>query len=110
MARSRKALVEVVDEMRCRAAQSISDQIDLIYAPLVPYDAFRGAFRVAKMLQRPLVLDLHDPWAFDEMMVYPSRAHRRQCKASDVEVPVSSDGIVMNTPESSARCFTPSPS
>lgn len=77
--------------------------IDLIYAPLVPYSSFRAAQLVSDALGKPLVVDLHDPWAFDEMMVYPSRFHRRKAERVMRGVLSRADGIVINTPEATAR-------
>jgi glycosyltransferase involved in cell wall biosynthesis len=85
------------------AVESISDDIDVIYAPIVPYDTFRAALRVRELLERPLVIDLHDPWAFDEMMVYPTRAHRQSAAHLMRRVLMTSDGIVINTPDATAR-------
>jgi glycosyltransferase involved in cell wall biosynthesis len=77
--------------------------IDLIYAPLVPYDGFRAARLVSEALGKPLVVDLHDPWAFDEMMVYPSRFHRKKAERIMRAVLVHADGIVINAMEATAR-------
>jgi glycosyltransferase involved in cell wall biosynthesis len=76
---------------------------------MVPYDTFRGALLLQKLLRKPLVVDLHDPWAFDEMMVYPSRLHRRRAAAVMREVLRRADGIVINTPEAMARILRAMP-
>ena len=86
-----------------QAVESISEDIDVVYAPIVPYDTHRAALRVRELLQRPLVIDLHDPWAFDEMMVYPTRAHRQSAQRLMRRVLMASDGIAINTPDATAR-------
>src|SRR5712691_1659760 len=49
---------------------------DLIYAWMQPYESAAAAARLASQLRKPWVADLGDPWAFDEMIAYPSRLHR----------------------------------
>jgi glycosyltransferase involved in cell wall biosynthesis len=77
--------------------------IELVHAPLVPFGCFHAARCVSEMLRKPLVVDLHDPWAFDEMMVYPTRLHRWRAKRAMHTALSFADGIVMNTPEAAAR-------
>jgi glycosyltransferase involved in cell wall biosynthesis len=83
------------------AAGTASRQtIDLIYVSLVPYSMNTAALELARRLDKPVVLDLQDPWALDEMWIYPSRLHRgldlrRMRRALNM-----ADAIVMNTPGS----------
>jgi glycosyltransferase involved in cell wall biosynthesis len=77
--------------------------VELVYASLVPYDADAAALRVARELGKPLVVDLQDPWALDEMWIYPTALHRRRDLARMHRVLAAADGVVMNTPESVAR-------
>ena len=62
-----------------------------------------GAAAPLAPLGVPWVADLRDPWALDEMLVYPSRAHRalevRRMRAGLG----SAAAIVMNTPEAAAQ-------
>ena len=62
-------------------------------ATLSPFEGARAAARAGK----PWVADLRDPWALDEMFVYPSRWHRAaelRAMASDL---ATASAIVMNT-------------
>ena len=69
-----------------------------------PFESAEAAARLARDLGRPWVADLRDPWALDEMMVYPTRspppaASSRACGAALG----TAAAIVMNTPEAAAR-------
>jgi glycosyltransferase involved in cell wall biosynthesis len=79
------------------------DHADIVYASLVPYESARAAEIVARELGRPLVVDLQDPWALDEMWVYPSELHRRLDLRRMRRSLKAADAIVMNTPDSRAR-------
>ncbi len=83
-----------------RVARSVASEIDVVYASLVPYELGESAVRLARALGKPLVVDLQDPWALDEMMIYPTAVHRRRGVARMRSVLAASDGIVMNTPRS----------
>ena len=80
-----------------------AEHVGLIYAPLVPFESFDAAFRLSTLLERPLVVDLHDPWALDEMMVYPTRIHRRRALRAMRSALDMADGVVINTPEAFER-------
>ena len=51
----------------------------------------------------PWVADLGDPWALDEMMVYPTALHRRRDLAPHGKVAGTASAIVMSTPEAVRR-------
>jgi glycosyltransferase involved in cell wall biosynthesis len=76
---------------------------DLVYASLVPYETAPAAETIARRLGIPWVADLQDPWALDEMMVYPSRTHRRLATHAMRRALVAADAVVMNTPEARDR-------
>jgi glycosyltransferase involved in cell wall biosynthesis len=78
-------------------------QADIVYASLVPYESARAAAAIARELGKPLVIDLQDPWALDEMWVYPSELHRRLDLVRMRRALTAADAIVMNTPDSRAR-------
>lgn len=83
--------------------------VDLIYVWMQPYDsAFAGA-ALSRRLGRPWVADLGDPWALDEMMVYPSGLHRRRDLARMGEILRTASAIVMSTPEAVARLLAAFP-
>jgi Glycosyltransferase Family 4/Glycosyl transferases group 1 len=72
---------------------------DLVYASLAPYQTAETATAIAKELRRPLVVDLEDPWALDEMMVFPTDLHRWRERARMRRVLQAADVIIMNTEE-----------
>jgi glycosyltransferase involved in cell wall biosynthesis len=76
-----------------------AERIDVVVATMSPFETSVAAADVAARLRVPWVADLRDPWALDEMIVYPSRWHRalelrrmRRCLSSAALV-------IMNTPE-----------
>ena len=76
---------------------------DLIYASCVPYDtAFAGA-RVARELNRPWIADLEDPWAFDEMLLFPSALHRAREHRRMRQALATASAVIMAAPEAAAR-------
>lgn len=75
----------------------------LIYASMSPFESGVAAARIARASGRPWVADLRDPWALDEMTVYPSALHRQIERRKMERVLSGAAGIIMNTPEASAR-------
>lgn len=57
---------------------SAVEEVDLIYAWMSPYESAAAAARLSRKLGKPWIADLGDPWALDEMMVYPTGLHRRR--------------------------------
>lgn len=83
--------------------------VDLIYVWMQPYDsAFAGA-ELSRRLGKPWVADLGDPWALDEMMVYPSALHRRRDLARMGAQLRTAAAIVMSTPEAVTRLLAAFP-
>jgi glycosyltransferase involved in cell wall biosynthesis len=62
-----------------------------------PYASAVAAAALAERLDVPWVADLRDPWALDEMRVYPTRLHRRAEVARMRRSLGSAAAIVMNT-------------
>ena len=89
-----------------RASESLGESVDLVHASVAPYSTADSAVAVARRLGKPLVLDLEDPWALDEMLVYPSRLHRRLERRRMAHVLRQADAVVMNTPEARRRVLT----
>lgn len=77
--------------------------VDLVYASMSPYESAEAAARLSAELGRPWVADLRDPWALDEMIVYPSRFHRLRELRRMRRLLADADAVVMNTPEAAAR-------
>jgi glycosyltransferase involved in cell wall biosynthesis len=84
-------------------ARTLDHDVDVVHASLAPYSTAESSVAVARMLGKPLLLDLEDPWALDEMMVYPTRLHRRLELRRMRGALTSSTVVVMNTPEARAR-------
>ena len=77
--------------------------VDVVFATMSPFESAAAAAALARTLRRPWVADLRDPWALDEMMVYPTRAHRRLELREMRRALSSAEAIVMNTPEAATR-------
>jgi glycosyltransferase involved in cell wall biosynthesis len=85
------------------SAADLGREVDLIYAWMSPFESATAAVRIAKARRRPWVADLGDPWALDEMMVYPTRLHRRRALRQMGELLETAAAIVMSTPEAVRR-------
>ena len=76
---------------------------ELIFASLIPYETAETAARLSQRLSKPWVADLQDPWALDEMWVYPTRVPRGIDLRRMRKLLGTAEAIVMNTPESAAK-------
>jgi glycosyltransferase involved in cell wall biosynthesis len=83
--------------------------VDLVYASLSPYSSGEAARQVAATLHKPWVADLRDPWALDEMTVYPTGLHRRLETERMKHVLGTASAVVMNTPEATRRVLRSMP-
>lgn len=81
------------------AARPLLDDVDVIYAAMAPYETAFAAATLAMESGLPWVADLRDPWALDEMQIYPSGLHRRRNLQRMRSVLASAHAIIMNTPE-----------
>ncbi len=77
--------------------------VDLIYVWMQPYDSAEAGASLSRTLRRPWVADLGDPWALDEMMVYPTAFHRRVALKRMRTLLGTAAAIVMSTPEAVRR-------
>jgi glycosyltransferase involved in cell wall biosynthesis len=77
----------------------VADDEELIFATMSPFESGEVARRLSRRLGIPWVADLRDPWALDEMQVYPSLLHRRLEMRHMERVLATSSLIIMNTPE-----------
>ena len=73
--------------------------VDAVLATVSPFETCAAAARVAARLGVPWVADLRDPWALDEMVIYPSRWHRAIELRRMREQLASAALIIMNVPE-----------
>jgi glycosyltransferase involved in cell wall biosynthesis len=76
---------------------------DAILASLVPYETAQTAITLSQQLGIPWIADLQDPWALDEMWLYPTGLHHRVDKRRMRRQLATAAAIVMNTPEAAAR-------
>src|SRR5437899_614171 len=79
------------------------EPVDVIYALMSPYANAEAAALLARRLGKPWIADLGDPWALDEMMIYPTELHRRHELAKMRRLLGSAAAIVMTTPEAARR-------
>jgi hypothetical protein len=80
-------------------ASRASGPLDLVYTYMAPFESTDAAATVARERGVPWVADLVDPWALDEMMVYPSRVHRELDLRRMRRALGRADAIVMSVPE-----------
>ena len=71
--------------------------IAAVFTSMSPYESAPVAARLAAEAGVPWIADLRDPWALDEMVVYPSALHRRRAMARMGRELTSADAVVMNT-------------
>jgi glycosyltransferase involved in cell wall biosynthesis len=81
----------------------VAETADLIYVQMQPYDTAEVGTWLAQSSGKPWVADLLDPWALDEMMIYPTRFHRSRELARMGSTLATASAIVMNTPEAAIR-------
>jgi glycosyltransferase involved in cell wall biosynthesis len=82
--------------------RSVGD-IDLVYTWLSPFATTQAASKLARDLGVPWVADLGDPWALDEMMVYPTALHRRLEFRRMRRALTDAGAVVMSTDEAVSR-------
>jgi hypothetical protein len=90
-------------------SRTLVDDVDVIYVWMHPYDSAEAAATLARESGKPWVADLGDPWALDEMMIYPTGAHRGRELARMRALLGTAAAIVMSTPEAAARLQAHSP-
>jgi glycosyltransferase involved in cell wall biosynthesis len=76
---------------------------DVIFATMSPFDSAEVGAVLAKAHGVPWVADLRDPWALDEMLVWPTALQRIAETRSMRRHLRRADAIVMNTAESAAE-------
>jgi len=73
--------------------------IELVYASMSPFSSAGAAAELGSRLGAPWVAGLRDPWALDEMMLYPTGIHRRLEQRRMRRALSSAAAVIMNTPE-----------
>lgn len=89
-----------------RLAADIAPRCDIVFGELVPYVTAEAAVEVARRSRKPLVLDLQDPWALDEIWVYPTAVQRLRDVRRMRRSLAAADATIMNTPEAASRVLT----
>lgn len=79
------------------------DEVDVVFASMLPYSTMAAAARIGAERGVPVVASLRDPWALDEMLVFPSGLHRRRELTRMRRDLRAAAAIVMNTPEAARR-------
>lgn len=69
----------------------------VILATMSPFESAEAASVLSRELGIPWIADLRDPWALDEMMIYPSAWHRNREIARMARDLSSAAIIIMNT-------------
>jgi glycosyltransferase involved in cell wall biosynthesis len=85
------------------AAAPLVRDCELVFGELVPYVTADAAVDVARRSRKPLVLDLQDPWALDEVWVYPTAVQRMRDVRRMRRSLAAADATIMNTPEAAKR-------
>jgi glycosyltransferase involved in cell wall biosynthesis len=89
--------------MALESADRIHPRPDILLAELGPYDTAEAAPALAGALKCPWVADLQDPWALDEMWLYPTGIHLRRDRGRMRRILQGAAGVVMNTAEAAGR-------
>jgi glycosyltransferase involved in cell wall biosynthesis len=79
-------------------ASDVGD-VDVLFASMSPFESAPAVAGLARALDRPWVADLRDPWALDEMVVYPTALHRRLELRRMGQLLRSAAAVVVNTEE-----------
>lgn len=77
--------------------------IDVIHTIMSPFSSAEASDRLARRLGIGWIADLGDPWALDEMMVYPTAVHRRLEIRRMRRLLGTAAAIVMSTPEAARQ-------
>lgn len=85
------------------AAADAIGEVEAIWTVMTPYTSAAASARLARRLDRPWIADLGDPWALDEMMIYPTGLHRRLERRTMRAHLSTAAAIVMSTPEAVLR-------
>ena len=85
------------------AGLKLGPEIAVIVASMPPFISAQAAAVLSRKLGKPWVADLRDPWALDEMLVYPTGIHRRADRRRMRLLLRTAAAIVTTTPEAARR-------
>jgi len=80
----------------------VAEGAKLIYASMAPFQSAEVAASLSQKHRIPWVADLRDPWAIDEIQLYPSVLHKAMELGKMRRLLSSASAIIMNTPEATA--------
>jgi glycosyltransferase involved in cell wall biosynthesis len=84
-------------------AGEFRSQVDILLCEFGFYELARSAIRLSKELGVPWVADLQDPWALDEMWLYPTGMHRRVDLRRMQRTLADASAAILNTTEAAER-------
>ena len=77
----------------------VAHRPDVLFVTLSPFAALETVLALGARHRLPVVADLRDPWALDEVTIYPSRLHRARAVANMGRQLARCDWVILNTPE-----------
>ena len=86
-----------------RLGRRVGADAEIVLTSCAPYETAWAGARLAAALGKPWVADLEDPWALDEMRVYPTAAHRALDLRQMRRALATASAIVMAAPEAASR-------
>jgi glycosyltransferase involved in cell wall biosynthesis len=78
-------------------------KVDVLLCEFGFYDLSRSAIRLSTEMDIPWVADLQDPWALDEMWLYPTGLHRHVDLRRMQRTLSHASAAILNTPEAASR-------
>jgi Glycosyl transferases group 1 len=90
-------------EQSVRLGRRVGAGADVVLVSCAPYETAYAGARLAAELRVPWVADLEDPWALDEVRLYPTAFHRALDRRSMRRGLASAAAIVTSAPEAAAR-------
>ena len=85
------------------AGMSAGVDADVLIASMSPYASAVAATALSRRLDKPWIADLRDPWALDEMTLYPTVLHRRLELRRMRRALAAAAAVVTTTPEAARR-------
>ena len=81
----------------------VNEDLKIIFATMSPFESAEIAAYLSQKYHIPWIADLRDPWAIDEIQIYPSGLHRALALNKMCKLLSSAAVIIMNTPEATTR-------
>ena len=81
-------------------------ELDAIFISLSPYEGLSAAIDLGDDLGLPVIADLRDPWALDEVRIYTSAWHRNRELQQMAGLLARCERVVWNTPEARSAALS----